>query len=219
MNILYLTDNPYVIEAIIFIPPIIVIGVIIAGLIGWVLYLKTKTKYVKGTSIVVLGMQGAGKTEFLNKLNPKIKVSGEGNSTTEYDSFDISVKNKTKRINRGKDIVGSESMVRPYYAKLISESDIIFFMFDSYRYLNDNEYRKNTNARIDFINNKIEGKSHAIIGTHFDLFPKNNKKEVISKIQGYVLNKPYEDLFHENFFVIDATKKDLVFTVINSIIQ
>lgn len=100
---------------------------------------------------------------------------------------------------------------------MISENEIVVFVFDVYAYLNDGAYLRNANARFDFVNQHRNEKSVVILGSHLDKFPKKERKTVIGKVQQMNKDKAYAGLFSVNFFVADIRNKEAVQEIVEKI--
>ena len=190
----------------------VLITVLIVGaalLFANVIY-ATITEIVRGKTLAVLGMQASGKTQFYKTLQNLEYTGYEATSINEYKGFDIKLTDRTIHIQKGKDIGGTEAYIKQYYEKMITDNEVVVFVFDVYAYLNDGTYSRNTNARFDFINQHRNEKDIVILGSHLDKFPKKERKAVIGKVQQMNKDKIYAGLFSVNFFVADIRNKDAV---------
>ena len=170
-----------------------------------------------GKTLAVLGMQASGKTQFYKTLQNLEYTGYEATSVNEYEGFDIKLTDRTIHIKKGKDIGGTEAYIKQYYEKMISENEIVVFVFDVYAYLNDGAYLRNANARFDFVNQHRNEKSVVILGSHLDKFPKKERKTVIGKVQQMNKDKAYAGLFSVNFFVADIRNKEAVQEIVEKI--
>ncbi|MGP1622849.1 GTPase domain-containing protein [Bacteroides heparinolyticus] len=168
---------------------------------------STPSSGVEGESIGVLGMPGAGKTQFLNNLRGKdYPEYTQTINETPYKSFKVKVNGREKTIKEGEDIPGNEYAVREYYERFLKEKDIVIFLFDAKKYKEDNKYQDASNARLDFINRHKKGdKSHFIIGTHVDQIKIRKGESLLTIMQELIKGKDYEGLFHHNFSVRNLT--------------
>lgn len=190
----------------------VLITVLIVGaalLFANVIY-ATITEIVRGKTLAVLGMQASGKTQFYKTLQNLEYTGYEATSINEYKGFDIKLTDRTIHIQKGKDIGGTEAYIKQYYEKMMTDNEVVVFVFDVYAYLNDGTYSRNTNARFDFINQHRNEKDIVILGSHLDKFPKKERKAVIGKVQQMNKDKIYAGLFSVNFFVADIRNKDAV---------
>lgn len=164
-------------------------------------YFRDFNKVKKG--IVILGMTGSGKTTIYNYY---LNGTSEGQtSTKEYDQFLMDIGDRKILIKKGKDIAGGVEFFQNQTVQNMisnSETDIIFFVFDAFNYLNDNEYLKDTNARIENIfrkNNKQ--KYFYIVGSFLDKFKDRNKEQVVKDIKNKISGeKDYETKFTDGSF-------------------
>ena len=187
-----------------FIPLIIVAGL---GGVVTIAAIASDTEPVLGKKISVLGMQGAGKTQFLAHLsNESYKNLSASLGVEKYPTFATKIGDRTVIIGGGEDVPGGEEYIRDYYEDQIEKNEIIFFLFNTYEYLNDEKYNLNTRARLDFINGKIKNisKKVVVIGTFADKFnDENERKNAFKKIQESVNNTSYSPLFKINFAIVD----------------
>lgn len=157
-----------------------------------------------GTSIAVLGMEGAGKTMFYSFLQNK-KYNSNADSNTqekEYNEFIyITKKGNRIRIKAGLDIGGQSGLAQKHYSNLIKQSDTIFFLFDLHNYLNDKEYLEDTNARLDFIYRHISDKSLYIFCTHMNKIEKTKRKDCLLEFKNRINGKQYSSIINSIAFV------------------
>ena len=159
-------------EAWIWIPILIAVAALGGALIS-AFSEETKTTKLIGKSIGVLGMIGSGKTQFLKNLQgegKKYQLEGyQGTNKAEYQKFTFKIGDKHYEIKDGIDIGGETYNIKPYYEKFLENKDICIFLFDVQKYKDNSEYRKDTNVRLDFINNHVKYASKcAIIGSHVE---------------------------------------------------
>ncbi len=201
-------------EAFIWFIPFIVAGVGLVGAVA-IAAITSDVEPVSGKTIAVLGMQGAGKTQFLAHLrNMSYKTLSASLGVEKYSTFSTKIGGRKVQIEGGMDIPGGDEYIRAYYADLIKKNETIFFFFNTHMYLSDEIYNLNTRARLDFINDRIKGsnKKVVIIGTFADQFEDDNKrKSAFNKILNSVNNKPYGPLFKINFAILDMRKKEMIF--------
>lgn len=192
-------------EAFLWFIPFIVVAAV--GGVVTIAAIASDTEPVTGEKISVLGMQGAGKTQFLAHLrNMSYKNLSASVGVETYSAFTTKIGNRKVKIGGGMDVPGGEEYIRDYYEDQIEKNEIIFFLFNTYEYLNDEKYNLNTRARLDFINGKIKNTSKKVLvmGTFADKFnDENERKNALKKIQQSVNNKPYSPLFKINFSIVD----------------
>ena len=215
MDTIIQMSEPVIQYAFFWFLPLLFVG----GLIGGAL-LSSDTTKLEGNSIAVLGMKGSGKTTFLHNISDGKIATGEGTSRNKYDSFYVKFGDKTMKIKPGDDIPGGDDFVRSY-EEMILKSDICFFVFNAYLYLNNEKYRKETNMRMFHIYDKIQkknpdvmNKKYAIIATHLDKLP-DEGKNALDDIRKIIKNDKLmriklldETLINNNFIAIDARKPD-----------
>lgn len=155
---------------------------------------------LKGTKLGVLGMPGSGKTQFLMNLRGIEYKSYQQTNVDRYQSFIFSIDGRDIKIKEGHDIGGGEYNIKRYYKEFLIEKDCCIFLFDIQKYMDKKEYREQTNARLDFINNNIiKHNEFALIATHIDKI-KADGKETLKQIHEMVAGLPYERLFKTNFY-------------------
>lgn len=185
-----------------------------------------------GKKLGVIGMKGAGKTTYLSHLG-LVEHDGGGTKWKTYEAKMVHVGNRDLKIASGMDIGGEEGFVKLYKPWLIGDEkkDIIIFIFNGYRYLNDEEYGKDTRSRLDFIyntykqaNNDVkEYKNIVLMASHLDEYVKKDKYsgEDVKKMQDDIIksvaSKEYDALFKNNFFVVDLRNKEFVDKINNKI--
>lgn len=179
---------------------------------------------VIGKSICVLGMQESGKTQLYATMKGVSYSEYTATSYDEYDSFRFSLGGRTVEVAKGTDIGGGPEYVKANYRKMISENDIIFFVFDVNRFLNDDQYFTDTCARMDFLNEnlKASGKNqsshYAVFGSHLDVFGLS-PAEAATKVRQKLQYKSYASLVQNNFVTIDLRSASEVFKFLGMIIR
>lgn len=181
---------------IVLIPPIALILVLLLG----------KYKKTNGKSLGIIGMKGAGKTTFYNKLG-LLGNDGGGTYKTPYNQRNIKIGDREIKIASGEDIGGGENFIQDQtYEEWFSEKDIIIFIFDISQYCQNENYTNQANARLSYIYNRFIDKKKTdfenvvIVASHADLY-KVSDKEFRNKLG----EKEYNKLFENNFFIVDLT--------------
>ena len=193
-----------------------------AAVLGGIITDSDETDSTKliGKSIGVLGMTEAGKTQFLRNLQgegQKYKNEGyQGTSGENYQKFTCTIGDKQYEIKDGIDIGGETYNIKPYYEKFLKDKDICIFLFDVQKYKDDDEYRKETNVRLDFINNHIKDASEcAIIGSHVDKAKIEEGQSIITIVQKLVEGKEHARLLNTNFFAYNLTSEEDMNKLVN----
>lgn len=185
----------------------------------------TRMHRLRGNTVGVIGMQEAGKTQLYRTLQGKPYGRYEATPTDDYDSFEFSIGDRRVRIEKGRDIGGTEEYILPYYADMIRRKDILFFVFDVERYLHDGEYAASTRARLDFVWRKLGEREeaygvpermvrkfvrhkYAVIGSHYDRLEGKERRRALSVLQKSVEGKVYAPLFHDNLLLADLTDRE-----------
>lgn len=176
-------------------------------LMKWAMSDNTPTIFLQGKSLGIMGMTQAGKTQLLTNLQGKPYPKYEQTGTEKYESFELSVGGKKFEVVSGTDIGGGEYNIELYYEKFLKKKDICMFLFDVQKYKDDIEYRKRTNARLDFINQHVNKwpEGCAIIGTHVDKVKIKDGENIIAILQQLIAGKPYARLFNYNLFAYNLT--------------
>lgn len=208
-------------EAWIWIPILIAVAALGGALIA-ALSDETETTKLIGKSIGVLGMTGAGKTQFLKNLQGEgQKYKNEkyqGTNKAEYHKFTCTIGEKKYEIKDGIDIGGETYNIKPFYEKFLKDKDICIFLFDIQKYKDIPEYRKDTNIRLDFINNHVENASKcAIIGSHVDKAKIEEGQSIITFVQKIVEGKAYARLLNTNFFAYNLTSEEDMNKLVNKL--
>ena len=169
----------------------------------------------KGKTIAVLGMKGAGKTQFLaNIRNKDYKDYAATIGEEDYEKFNIVLGNRVVSIEGGKDIGGGEELILDYYEDMINSNEIVFFLFNAHDYLNKDNYRKQTQSRLEFVNrHSLESKCTVnVFATFADMFSNDDERnKAYSSIKNSVMGKDYSRLFiPSRFFMQDMRNKKVL---------
>jgi len=159
--------------------PIIVAICVAAGfIVGGIFIVKGKLKRLKGHKLVILGMQGAGKTQLLRQLqNIEYNEYKPTVLKDNFNDFTIEVDGKKYKIKAGYDIPGTEDQVKNFYKQSIKENEVVIFIANGMEYASNNKYEFQTNVRLNFINEVREGKEIILIFSHRDIIDKSPEKE------------------------------------------
>lgn len=184
-------------------------------------FIKDLTE-LPGKKIAILGMKGAGKTRLLNFLQQK---PYDRHHTTEegYSEFTYTKQDGTEiKISEGTDIGGSETYIPQYYKMWLEETDrSIIFVFDLYQYNNNEQYKKETNARFDYINryfNDENGKGICVLLSHIDQFGKDAEKAV-NKFKEDIEKKEYANLILRNYSPVNMTDDKMLREIEDQILK
>ncbi len=110
------------------------------------------------------------------------------------------------------------------------EKDIIIFIFDGERYISDDDYRKDSQARMHFIYkcfmDKNAGKTTdeqinslknvVIIASHSDQY-ENGAEQMRTDIINSITDKDYKDLFNTNVYGADLRNRQDVQSIADKI--
>jgi len=176
-----------------------------------------------GKTLAIIGMQMAGKTTMWNML--RNGYSDKNYSPTgkeQVGEFVLKNGDRQIKIKKSLDVGGGDEYLKLYWNQLIKENEIIIFIFNIQKYLNDLEYQRQTNARLDFICEKAsesnrEMKNMVMIASHIDLFPSGEQKDADQKVLRAMTGKSYEKMFKENYCAINLTDKPSIDKLVNEI--
>lgn len=191
----------------------VIIAMMGGGLIGMVGTMLAERYFsVKGKNVLILGAQGSGKTTLLCHLQrKKIDTSNYQSSTTktEYEEFVYTKENGEEvSIAAGVDLPGREQAWQHDVKDYIENAEILFYLFDANKFLNDNKYQKDVvSPQLSYINDEWENKNKnldnvVIIGSHLDKI-KLEPDKAITKIKDMTSNKKYHKLLANNFGLAD----------------
>lgn len=153
-------------------------------------------------SIAVLGMEGSGKTTFLNKVRNISGIPTPTVSEKKHENFLFKLPNgREVKIEKSIDTPGHNSYLH-YYDSAIENKKVIFYFFNINDYLIDLQYRRECNSRLDFINGKIMDKKIVVVATHADKNPAM-EEELKFRVLKLIEDKTYSRLFKNNFFILN----------------
>lgn len=166
----------------------------------------------KEVGMAVLGIDQSGKTTWYDYLC-KTNRNQKGTTKDDIDAFTLKFDDGKKvHIKKGIDIGGGSVNIRPYYENMINENDVILFLFNAKKYIEDTEYMRECNARLDFINKKKhESQKIYIIMTFADKL--KNRTKAYKQSYELLKSRPYIKEMTDNFVLINMTdeqeKKEL----------
>lgn len=166
----------------------------------------------KEVGMAVLGIDQSGKTTWYDYLC-KTNRNEKGTTKDDIDAFTLKFDDGKKvHIKDGIDIGGGSVNISPYYENMIKENDVILFFFNAKKYIEETEYMRECNARLDFINKKKhESQKIYIIMTFADKL--KNRTEAYNKAYELLKSRPYIKEMTDNFVLINMTdeqeKKEL----------
>ena len=173
-------------------------------------------------SFAILGMQGAGKTQFIYNLRNKKYDEYEATlGIEEIGAFSFKLNNgKTIMVKGCKDIPGGEEWISENYGEFIRKNEFLFFLFDCYNYVNDNKYRISVQARMEYVHrNYLNGKAKGVyvFATFADQFKsKEERQNAITEIKSSVNGKTYAG-FLSNFCLLDMRDKEELMKILSQI--
>ena len=194
-------------------PPILIV---IVGLLSLIIFSGEKAakkfKNERSVDLAILGPNEAGKNTLWNffRGRPNSKVYQETDGKVAL-SFVASSKiwNAVKLDEpieilkfTGYDINGNGDFIRTDWEKIIEKSNMIILVFNSYKYLNSEDYQRDINQRMQFVYSTVrkqtDGKNRGIwlLGSYADKL--DNKKKDWERIIGIIKTKPYCDISHNN---------------------
>ncbi len=175
----------------------------------------------ESVDLAILGPNEAGKTTLWNFLkgstaskvyqetDGKVVLSFVASSKT-WNAVKLDEPEEKLRFT-GYDINGNGDFIRTDWEKLIENSNMIIFVFNSYKYLNNVGYQRDINQRMQFVYSTVskqkDGKKRGIwlLGSYADKL--GNKKKDWESIIGIIKTKPYCDISHNNACV-NLTNED-----------
>jgi GTPase SAR1 family protein len=183
-------------------------------------YWWNKDKLIIKRGLAILGMQGSGKTTIYDFLKNG-KKAGDTTNVDDYEEFNYKIDTKTSIIIRkGKDIGGRDEFIKPFYKKMINDTnvDVCLFVFNAKEYLSNEEYRGGVNARLHFLfENGILKKKTKVIGSFLDHFTIGEQSKVKSKIIDHIKDKSYAELLSsQNFYLSDLTNRKQLKNIIET---
>lgn len=191
------------------IAPLVIGGIAVGATVAVIIW-----NILRGKKLAVLGMEGSGKTTFLYWLKDKKFRNTEATGVVDYGGFGFF---NGIKIKAGKDIGGNAMYVREYYVPLLDEANLVIFVFDASRYIANEDYRRDTLDRADFISRNIpDGKKSYVLATHFD---KTNYNNVVG-CREQILQLCDDDVkvfLSKRLIVCNLTEKDSVNRAVNTI--
>lgn len=163
-----------------------------------------------GKKLAVLGMERAGKSTLYNMLRTGEPGTHLNTTIEEYGEFTI--KDRKIKIKKGKDIGGGPEFIQ-YYEDLIKQNEIIIFVFNVSKYLNDLIYQRETKDRLDFVYRKSkeynkEMNNLVMIASHIDILSSDKQKTAMKEILNTISGKQYNEMFKNNFFVMNIVNNE-----------
>lgn len=163
-----------------------------------------------GKKLAVLGMERAGKSTLYNMLRTGEPGTHLNTTIEEYGEFTI--KDRKIKIKKGKDIGGGLEFIQ-YYEDLIKQNEIIIFVFNVSKYLNDLIYQRETKDRLDFVYRKSkeynkEMNNLVMIASHIDILSSDKQKTAMKEILNTISGKQYNEMFKNNFFVMNIVNNE-----------
>ena len=196
---------------------------ILVLLLGIILVKISRNKDAK---IGVVGPQKAGKTLFLNALNgiwgtkPEQTIQFEKDETIEY-RFDDGT---TRTFKNCKDVPGSNSFIRTTYTEILEDSTDLLFFFNMKQYLENPDYERDVNARLDYIyevrksiNKDDKSLPVTLILSYADQV-KNVRKAFLA-IQDKLSKKDYGKMCQNHMYPINMEKEDEVKKLIEKLFK
>ena len=202
-------------EAFFWFIPLIAAAVVWGGVV-----IFSGDSYPEVKSFAVLGMKGAGKTQFLANLRNKKYDDYEATlGIEEVGAFSFKLNNgKTIKVIGCKDIPGGEEYISEYYGEFIRNNEFLFFLFNGYNYVNDYKYRISVQARMEFVHrNYLNGKAKGVyvFATFADQFKsKEDRQNAITEIKSSVNGKTYAG-FLSNLCLLDMRDKDELMKILS----
>lgn len=162
-------------------------------------------EFFSNKSILLTGPKSSGKTTFLRHF-----IDIKEGATSSHQEY---VVNGT-HFKKAKDMAGDSAWLNEKFDKEIKGYDYVLLFFDVSEYVKDEEYRDDSNARIQMIHNicKNTNQKLLLVGTHID-FGKNYRCEVID----IITKKPYRDVIDSLVFVDTRKKSDCIEKILDKL--
>lgn len=168
---------------------------------------KDDFKGEKSVNLAILGPNEAGKTTLWNffRGTPDYKDYHETEGTISVSFITSNIvwnAEKLKLKLKGNDINGNGDFIRRDWEKLIENSDMVIFVFNAYNYLNNLEYQRDVNQRMQFVYSTVgkqtDGKKHGIwlLGSYADKL--SDRKKDWETIIHNIKKKPYCEISNNN---------------------
>ena len=175
--------------------------------------------------IAILGNQGAGKTTLWNAITSKSSKIEQTQDRERIEKTIVTIGGVKRKIKQSYDVSGGEDSVKHYYEELCQKKTFIIYIFDSYKYEQDVEYKTDVLGRLRKIGHEIskqkEEKNIHIIGSHIDKLANNKKelKNIHAKLENELLkeiNKNFNNQLEKdkNFILLDLSNKKALTTYI-----
>ena len=197
----------------------VAIGTFIMGLLATIINIPL------GYDIAILGNQGAGKTTLWNAITSKSSKIEQTQDRERIEKTIVTIGGVKRKIKQSYDVSGGEDSVKNYYDELCLSKTFIIYIFDSYKYEQDVEYKTDVLGRLRKIGHEIskqkEEKNIHIIGSHIDKLANNKKelKNIHAKLENELLkeiNKNFNNQLEKdkNFILLDLSNKKALTTYI-----
>ncbi len=168
--------------------------------------------------IIILGMQGSGKTTLWEALGAKVRA-GATYSEEAIDSFSIEVirEGETHRISihNAKDVGGAKDFVSyKHYLDLINSDSFVYFIVNA-MHIRKSDYYEDIEDRLLLINKIVKEKGTEKLGlkilvSHCDHISGNDEKEhIYGKIKEIFKEVGFKDKFPKIEFVNLTDSNDI----------
>ncbi|MBD3592309.1 ADP-ribosylation factor-like protein [Bacteroides sp. GM023] len=159
----------------------------------WKKYIENLLNTQKRIGISIIGMSESGKTYLYDKIREEDRCK-EGTTafSEKLKAKIIKIEDKEIELQPTIDISG-DSKGMEYFEELYENCDIMIVTFDIYKFLSNEDYRRDFAQRIKAVLTRKEKKKRKIIllGSHLDQIEKTKENQVRKKILEYALNEKY----------------------------
>ena len=162
----------------------------------------------------ILGMPGSGKTSLLNFLDKKERIVGGQSFDTPYEAFEYTFNDKTTvKVGDGLDIPGAKESRQQHMQSFLNQKDIIIYMFDIKKYLEESIYEKETNSDLEYISSHLRYKNKSskvcVLLSHIDSFKSTTQKaKKLDEFKKRFRKLSYANVVFDNFAVVNTTDKE-----------
>lgn len=152
----------------------------VAALIAMWWFRKKLKKNLRNKKVLFTGPEASGKTtiirwilgyDFEKNYTPTSEYKEYGLDSNDYGPNSKEFKDKDDKFDfLLTDMPGGDEFVyREEYKEMVKQRDVIVFTFDSYKFINEDNYREKVSKRIDILNDvDVSEKTVYAVASHYD---------------------------------------------------